>query len=115
MASRLSCRTAVGFLVLVAAACSGGAAPPAAAPATTSGSAAPPTATARPAPLRMTVSWSQPGGGQAGVWMPYEGGMFAEHGLDVELLHVSNTSRIIQAMVAGEIHMAPVDPVASIQ
>src|SRR4051794_15813888 len=48
--------------------------------------------TARPAPLKMVVSWSQPGGGQMGVWLPYEAGLFAEQGLDVELTHVSNTS-----------------------
>ena len=65
--------------------------------------------------MKMVVSWSQPGGGQMGMWMPYEAGLFAEQGLDVELTHVSNTSRIIQAMVAGEIHMAPLDPAASIQ
>src|SRR5581483_10912114 len=74
-----------------------------------------PTSAARPTPLRMVVSWSQPGGGQMGMWLPYEAGIFTEQGLDVELTHVSNTSRIIQAMVAGEIHLAPLDPAATVQ
>src|SRR5581483_5097408 len=89
--------------------------PGGAAPATAGAAAAAPTATARSTPLKMVVSWSQPGGGQMGVWLPYEAGLFAEQGLDVELTHVSNTSRIIQAIVAGEIHMAPLDPAASVQ
>jgi NitT/TauT family transport system substrate-binding protein len=120
--SRRKASGTLGAVMVLLAACGGGAPPPAsapgaAAPATVpaSGAAAAPAATARPAPLKMVVSWSQPGGGQMGVWMPYETGLFAEQGLDVELAHVSNTSRIIQAMVAGEIHMAPLDPAASIQ
>jgi NitT/TauT family transport system substrate-binding protein len=108
----------VGALLLLLAACAGSAAPPVATPAPPAASQvaeSAPTGEPPPAPLRMVVSWSQPGGGQSGVWMAYEAGLLREQGLDVELVHIPNTSRQIQAMLAGEVHLAPVDPAASIQ
>jgi ABC-type nitrate/sulfonate/bicarbonate transport system substrate-binding protein len=46
--------------------------------------------------------------------MPYEAGIFREQGLDVELVHIPNSSRVIQSMIAGEVHLAPLDPASSI-
>jgi NitT/TauT family transport system substrate-binding protein len=46
--------------------------------------------------------------------MAYEGGYLEAQGLAVELTNVSPTSRVIPAMVAGEVHLSGMDPGASI-
>ncbi|HWP28157.1 MAG TPA: ABC transporter substrate-binding protein [Chloroflexota bacterium] len=101
-------------MLLLLAACAGGGVP-SAAPARPPGAAVSPAGEAVPPPLRLVVSWSQPGGGQSGIWMAYEAGLFHEQGLDVELTHIPNTSRVIQAMVAGEVQLAPLDVAATLQ
>src|SRR4051794_8477335 len=70
--------------------------------------------TEAPAPLRMTVNWSAISGVQAVLWVPYETGIFREQGLDVELVNISSTSRVLQGMVAGEVQVASLDPAATI-
>ena len=79
-----------------------------------SGASEAPRAPAPPAPIKVTINSGGVSGGQAGLWTAYEAGLFREQGLDVELMHIPNTSRVIQAMVAGEVHSAPLDPAASI-
>jgi len=51
----------------------------------------------------------------SGVWVAYEEGIFKRNGLDVELIHISSTSRAIQTMLAGEIHFATGDALNTIQ
>jgi NitT/TauT family transport system substrate-binding protein len=87
-------------------------APPAASvPAAAQAPAAP--ATAAPA-LPLRLNYSTRGAGQAQLWMAYEGGYLREQGLDAELTNVSPTSRVIPAMVAGEVHLSGMDAGASI-
>jgi len=122
---------AIGALLLaLAAACgSGGAASPAAptTPAAASQPAgggtagAPPaagsaaTATLPPAPLKLVANYAARGSGQSGFWMGYEGGYFREQGLDVELMNITSTSPVIQAMLANELQLGGIDASASIQ
>jgi NitT/TauT family transport system substrate-binding protein len=49
------------------------------------------------------------------LWVAHDFGVFREQGLDVELLNVPGTSQVIQTMVAGEIHLSPLDPAATVQ
>jgi NitT/TauT family transport system substrate-binding protein len=93
----------------------GAAAPPAATGAggaTTAASNAP---TAAPAPLRLTANYAARGTGHSGLWLAYEGGYFREQGLDVTLTNISSTAPSLQAMVAGEVQVAGLDPGATIQ
>jgi NitT/TauT family transport system substrate-binding protein len=117
------------LLALLAACASSGTPPPAkpaapAAPAagsagqagagaTQSGAAAAPTAA--PAPLRLVLNSSAINGAQSALWAAYEAGYYREQGLDVELTAVNNTSRVLQAMLAGEIHLGTIDPAAAVQ
>lgn len=82
-------------------------------PAPSSGTGAGPTAgpatASAPVPLRATVNWTAINGAQAGIWMAHEYGLFQEQGLDVELTHITSTSRVLQAMMAGELHLSTMD------
>ncbi len=84
---------------LVISAC-GGATP--AAPAAPGSAAA---ATATPAPVKLTVSYSNVIASNAPVWMAKEAGIFAMNGLDVELALVESTKGI-PALLAGEVKFA---------
>lgn len=114
-------RRPVAWLALATllASCAPGAAPSggAARPAPTAAGATAATAAtaAPPEPVHMVVNWTAVSGSQAGIWMSYEGGLFRQEGLDVELVNIASTSRAIQAMVAGEVHLGSLDPAASAQ
>ncbi len=71
--------------------------------------------TASPAPLRLTLNWTAPSGVQVPLWLAYERGIFREMGLEVELVHIATTSRVIQAMAAGEVHLSPLDPATAVR
>jgi NitT/TauT family transport system substrate-binding protein len=71
--------------------------------------------TASPAPLRLVVNYSAINGAQSPLWTAYEAGYYREQGLDVELTAVNNTPRVLQAMVAGEIHLSTIDPSSAVQ
>jgi NitT/TauT family transport system substrate-binding protein len=106
-------------LALLVVACAAPAAPakpaPAAPPAApAAGASVAPTAVPA-APLRLTVNYSAINGAQAATWTAYEAGYFREQGLDVELTAVNNTSRVLQAMLAGEIDLSSLDPAAAVQ
>jgi NitT/TauT family transport system substrate-binding protein len=49
------------------------------------------------------------------VWVAYDEGLFREQGLDVELVNVPGTAQVIQAMIAGEIHVSHLDPTSAIR
>jgi NitT/TauT family transport system substrate-binding protein len=84
----------------------GGAAPSADAPSTAE--ALPPLA------QKLILNYSTRGNGQAGMWLVHEGGFLRELGVDEDLINVAATSRIIAAMLTGEVHLSSMDPGASI-
>ena len=61
------------------------------------------------AQLKVRVNWSAIAAGQSGIWIANDEGLFKKNGLDVELLHIPSSSRIIQTMLAGEIAISYVD------
>ncbi len=72
-------------------------------------------ATAPPAPLRVVANWTQPTGAMTGFWVAQEAGINREQGLDLELLNIANTSRVLQTMAAGEMNLSPLDPATTIR
>src|SRR5207248_5112319 len=54
-------------------------------------------------------------GAMSGIWIAQEAGLFREQGLDVELVNIPNTSRVLQTMAAGEVNLSPLDPATSMQ
>ena len=48
------------------------------------------------------------------MWLAYESGDLRELGVDADLQNVAATSRIIPAMLAGEVNLSGMDPGASI-
>ncbi|HZR97787.1 MAG TPA: ABC transporter substrate-binding protein [Chloroflexota bacterium] len=74
----------------------------AAAPAAASQAAAPaPTA----APFRMRVAYAEPTPALAALWVAAEAGIFARHGLDVDLQYVQS-AQTVPAVIGGDIDMA---------
>jgi len=73
------------------------------------------TASSAGPPLRVILNWTVPSATQAPMWVAFESGMFGEQGLDVELTNVPGTAQVLQAMVAGEIHLSPLDPASAVQ
>ena len=67
------------------------------------------------AQLKVRVNWSAIAAGQSGIWIAHDEGLFKKNGLDVELLHIPSSSRIIQTMLAGEIAISYVDGRNTIQ
>ena len=67
------------------------------------------------AQMKVRVNWSAIAAGQSGIWIAHEEGLFRKNGLEVELLHIPSSSRIIQTMLAGEIAISYVDGRNSIQ
>jgi ABC-type nitrate/sulfonate/bicarbonate transport system substrate-binding protein len=65
--------------------------------------------------MKVRLNWSAVAAGQSGIWIAYEEGLFKKNGLEVELLHIPSSSRIIQTMLAGEIAISYVDGRNSIQ
>jgi NitT/TauT family transport system substrate-binding protein len=114
-----ACRAGALVLLLGVLACAPGqAAAPAGAGAKPAGSTAgaPAAASAPPAaPVRMVANWTAPTNAMTPLWVAQENGIFREQGLDVELLNVPGTSQVIQTMVAGELHLSPLDPAATVQ
>ncbi len=107
---------------LLAASCAPSSAPPAAPsgpPPAPGGSVGLPTASAPaealpPLAQHVVLNYSTRGNGQAGMWLVHEGGFLRELGVDEELVNVAATSRIIAAMLTGEVHLSSMDPGASI-
>jgi NitT/TauT family transport system substrate-binding protein len=71
-------------------------------------------ATSTPVPIKLVANYAARGSGQSGFWMGYEGGYFREQGLDVELMNITSTSPVIQAMLANEVQLGGIDAGASI-
>ena len=67
------------------------------------------------AQMKVRVNWSAIAAGQSGIWIANDEGLFKKNGLDVELLHIPSSSRVIQTMLAGEIAISYVDGRNAIQ
>ena len=61
------------------------------------------------------INWTAVTGAQSGMFMAKEEGLFKKNGLDVELLHISSSSRGIQAILAGEIAFSYMDGANQVQ
>ena len=61
------------------------------------------------AQMKARMNWSAIAAGQSGILIAHDEGIFRKNGLDVELLHIPSSSRIIQTMLAGEIAISHVD------
>ena len=55
------------------------------------------------------INWTAVTGAQSGMFMAQQEGLFKKNGFDVELLHISSSSRGIQAILAGEIAFSYMD------
>lgn len=63
---------------------------------------------------KMLVGYSSLSATQATVWLAKEAGSFLRHGLDVELIYISTGTKMIQAIVAGDIKIGQVGGAAPI-
>lgn len=108
-------RTIIGLVVLLGlvAACAPGraapqapapAAPVAAAAATSSGTTvAAPAAPPEPLPQKVTMSYSSIAGAFLPAFVAAEEGLFAKHGIDVELTYIASGTTSVQSLLAGEV------------
>ena len=103
----------VALLVLTA--CAGGSAPGGGGSIGAAASAAAQGGPSVSTPPRMVVNNSARNGAQAPIWLAYESGLFREQGLEVELTNINSSSRVLQAMVAGEVHLSTLDPATAVQ
>ncbi|HZU04722.1 MAG TPA: ABC transporter substrate-binding protein [Chloroflexota bacterium] len=95
-------------LLLAGVACAAPAAPPpSAAP------AAVPTPSAVPRE-RVTVLYPNQGANQTATWLAQEAGLYAKHGLEVDLQFLEGSPSVMQAMAAGNAQFAVVGTTASI-
>ena len=67
------------------------------------------------AQIPVRINWTAVTGAQSGMFMAQQEGIFKKNGLDVELLHISSSSRGIQAILAGEIAFSYMDGVNQVQ
>jgi NitT/TauT family transport system substrate-binding protein len=63
----------------------------------------------------VVVNWTAPSGSMGAIWLAHETGIFREEGLDAEVVNLQNSSRVIPAMLAGEIDLSPLDPATTVQ
>ncbi len=61
------------------------------------------------------INWTAVTGAQSGMFMAQQEGLFKKNGLDVELLHISSSSRGIQAILTGDISFSYMDGVNQAQ
>jgi len=67
------------------------------------------------AQIPVRINWTAVTGAQSGMFMAQQEGIFKKNGLDVELLHISSSSRGIQAILAGELAFSYMDGVNEVQ
>jgi NitT/TauT family transport system substrate-binding protein len=98
---------AVGLLLLAVGACAPSPAPLPGAPAPVAASA--PASAGDPGPpprVRLRVPHSTRSAGHLTMWLPYETGLFAQYGLDVETDYVPTSTVLTQGLLAGEYDLA---------
>lgn len=64
---------------------------------------------------RLKVAYPTTVGSMAVVWVSKEGGYFERNGLDVSLIYIAGSSRVVQAMLAREVPIAEIAIPAVIQ
>ncbi|MBI2090070.1 MAG: ABC transporter substrate-binding protein [Deltaproteobacteria bacterium] len=64
---------------------------------------------------KLQVAYPTTVGSMAVVWITKEGGYFARNGLDVALIYIAGSSRVVQAMLARELAVAEIAIPAVIQ
>jgi len=64
---------------------------------------------------KLKVAYPTTVGSMAVLWVTQEARLFAKHGLDVELIYIGGSSKVVQAMLANEIPMAEIAIPAVIQ
>lgn len=67
------------------------------------------------AQIPVRINWTAVTGAQSGMFMAQQEGIFKKNGLEVELLHISSSSRGIQAILAGEIALSYMDGANQVQ
>jgi NitT/TauT family transport system substrate-binding protein len=66
-------------------------------------------------PIKLKVAYPTTVGSMAVVWVAKEAKLFEKHGLDVELIYVAGSSRVVQAMLAKDIPISEIAIPAVIQ
>jgi NitT/TauT family transport system substrate-binding protein len=64
---------------------------------------------------RLKVAYPTTVGSMAVVWMTKEARLFEKHGLDVELIYIAGSSRVVQAMLAKDVPISEIAIPAVIQ
>lgn len=57
---------------------------------------------------KLVTAYSSLSGTQAVLWLAKEAGAFGRHGLDVELIYISSGSKMVQALIGGDIKIGQV-------
>jgi len=57
---------------------------------------------------KVSIAYSSLSGNMAPLWAAYEGGFFRKYGLDVQMVFISSGSRVVQAMMSGDVPIAQV-------
>jgi NitT/TauT family transport system substrate-binding protein len=59
--------------------------------------------TPTPRPVQLKAAWFTVGGQSAPMWVAQDAGLFAKHGLDVELVFIEGATLAVQSAVSGEV------------
>jgi ABC-type nitrate/sulfonate/bicarbonate transport system substrate-binding protein len=65
--------------------------------------------------IKLNVAYPTTVGSMAVLWVTKEGRLFEKHGLQVELIYIGGSSKVVQAMLAREIPIAEIAIPAVIQ
>src|SRR5579883_2666406 len=97
-------------LVLLTACSAPAAAPTPTAPIPTANAQGPaPTHTSAPPQLvRVPIGYSVLSGDPLPIWVAKEAGLFARHGIDAELTYLGGSTRVVEAILAGELRMGQI-------
>jgi NitT/TauT family transport system substrate-binding protein len=63
----------------------------------------------------LNVSWTAVSGANSALWTAYEAGYFKDEHLTVELTHIPSSSRVIPAIIAGEVQFSTLDGLTLVQ
>lgn len=55
---------------------------------------------------KLVVPYSSIGGASVPIWLPKDAGLYAKYGLDVQLIYIATSTRIMQATIAGEVDLS---------
>ena len=69
---------------------------------------------AQPSAKSLNVAYVAVSGTQSGLWLAQSAGLFRKHGLDTRLVYIAGGSRVIQAMLGGDIQVAAAAPSAAV-